>query len=136
MGWEYAEDFIWPYTDTLYIYPTSITVTSTGPAAEKHPALMGLYNKDDEVANLRPVYKKTDGDYFIFYNSKLYFIMVITGSVVFIIAGVRDWMIGPDFTAIGGWIHSDKRGLLTIPTSGWKYWDGNDWLTDPDLMFT
>ena len=40
---------------------------------------MGLYNKDDEVAYLRPVYKKTDrDDLFIFYDSKLYFIMVIT----------------------------------------------------------
>ena len=55
-------------------YPTSITVSSTGPAAEKQSNRMGLYNKDDEVAFLRPVYKKIDRDDYIFYDSKLYFI--------------------------------------------------------------
>ena len=97
---------------------------------------MGLYNKDDEVAMLRPVYKKTDRDEFIFYNRKLYFIMVITGCVVFIIVGVGQWFIGDDFTGVIGRITSDKRGLLTIPTSGWEYWNGTDWIADPDLIST
>ena len=98
---------------------------------------MGLYNKDDEVAYLRPVYKKTDRDYFIFYNSKLYFIMVITGSVIFIMAGFGNWQIGSDITATGGWIKTEKRGLLAIPTSGWEYSDGTGtWPADPDLTFT
>ena len=113
---------------------------------------MGLYNKDDEVAMLRPVYKKTSSssivktcetcpqvDIFIFYSSKLYFIMVITGSVVFIIAGVGDWTIGTDITVANGWITSEKRGLLGIPTSGWEYADGTCgaacWFADPDLKF-
>jgi len=123
VGWDYAEDFIWPNTDTLYMidYPTSITVTSTGPAAEEHPNLMGLYNKDDEVANLRPVYKKTDRDYFIFYDS------------------YGRWKIGSDITTASGWIRSENRGLLAIPTSGWEWGDGTCgaacWVADPDLKF-
>ena len=95
---------------------------------------MGLYNKDDEVAMLRPVYKKTDRDEFIFYSSKLYFIMVITGSVVF--AGDEWWQIGSDITTARGWIRSENTGLLAIPTSGWEYYDGTDWIADPDLIFT
>ena len=41
---------------------------------------MGLYYKDDEVTHLRPVYRKTDEDYFIFYAGMLNFTMVITGQ--------------------------------------------------------
>ena len=100
---------------------------------------MGLYNKDDEVAYLRPVYKKTDrDDLFIFYDSKLYFIMVITGSVVFIIAGNLHWNIGDDITTASGWITSGKKDI-PIPTSGWEYTDGTCgdacWFADPDLKF-
>ena len=99
--------------------------------------MMGLYNKDDKVAYLRPVYKKTDrDDVFMFYTSKLYFIMVITGSVIFIMAGFGNWQIGSDITTARGWIRSENSGLLAIPTSGWEYYDGTDWLADPDLIFT
>ena len=100
---------------------------------------MGLYYKDDEVAHLRPVYKRTDRDEYIFYDSKLYFIMVITGSVIFIMLGQGWWVIGPDIKAEGGWIKSEIRGLMAIPTSGWEYadWDcGNTcWVADPNLKF-
>ena len=62
-------------SNTARAYTTSILCHRV------HPELMGLYDKDDEVARLRPVYKMRDGDYFIFYARKLYFIMVITGLV-------------------------------------------------------
>jgi len=79
-GWDfYSRDHTWPNTDTLYIidFPDSITITSTGPAAETHPSLMGRYQLEtDKSAQLRPVYKKTDRDYYIYYNSKLYIIMI------------------------------------------------------------
>ena len=66
-------------------YPASITVTSTGPAAVEHPYLMGVYDLDPTLtAQLRPVYKKTDRDYYIFYNRKLYFILVITVSQLYL----------------------------------------------------
>ena len=48
-----------------------IEIKSTGPAAEKYPALMGDYKLDNtKTAQLRKVYKKTDRDYYIFYSSK------------------------------------------------------------------
>lgn len=117
-------------------YPASINVTSTGPAAEKQSRRMGLYVLDvNKAAGLRPVYKKTDRDYYIYYG-KLYFIMVITGSVMFNIAGEGFWGIGSDITAARGPIRSKKTGLLTIPTSGWVYDDGTGtWPADPDLKF-
>ena len=62
-------------------YPASITVTSTGPAAEKRSNQMGLYVlEENKTAQLRPVYKKTDRDYYIYYDGKLYFILVISVS--------------------------------------------------------
>ena len=98
---------------------------------------MGRYELDvNKAAQLRPVYKKTDRDYYIYYNSKLYFILVITGSVMFIIAAARYWMVHSVITDNSGWIKSEKKGLLTIPTSGWEYSDGKGtWPSDPDLKF-
>ena len=45
---------------------------------------MGDYVLDPTVfATLRPVYKKTDRDVYIYYSSKLYFILVITVSQLY-----------------------------------------------------
>ena len=52
-------------------YPVIITITSTGPAAEKFPNLMGDYKLENtKTAQLRKVYKKTDSKEYIFYSSK------------------------------------------------------------------
>ena len=98
---------------------------------------MGRYVLDvNKTAQLRPVYKKTDRDYYIFYDSKLYFIWVITGSDMFTIAGLGAWTVHSDITGTSGWIKSEKRGLLAIPTSGWKYVDGDKWVGgDGTLQF-
>ena len=97
---------------------------------------MGDYELDPSVtAQLRPVYKKTDSDIYIYYPGKLYFILVITGSVLFIIAAVGDWMVHSVITDTYGWIKSEKRGLLTIPTSGWQWGDGSAWHKDDTLKF-
>ena len=46
---------------------------------------MGLYVlEENKSAQLRPVYKKTDRDYYIYYSSKLYFILVITVSQLYL----------------------------------------------------
>ena len=87
---------------------------------------MGRYVLDvNKTAQLRPVYKKTDRDDYIRYSRKLYFMLVIRGSVMFIIAAAGHWMVDDVITDNRGWISSKKAGLLTIPTSGWQYADGN-----------
>ena len=43
-------------------------------------------------------------------------------------------MISDDYTTTSGWIRSDKRGLLTIPTSGWEYADGDKFVGDDDTL--
>ena len=103
---------------------------------------MGLYVlEENKTAQLRPVYKKTDGDYYIFYTSKLYFILVISGSQLYllIIAADSRWLIGreQDIRTSSGWIRSEKTGLQTIPTSGWEYSDPDlkPWQTDDTLQF-
>ena len=56
----------------------------TGKAAEKISNQMGRYVLEkNKTAQLRPVYKKTDRDYYIHY-SKLYFILVITVSQLYL----------------------------------------------------
>lgn len=124
-GWDYTDAAgIWPNTSTLYMidYPASITVTSTGPAAEKQSRRMGRYDLDPSLtAQLRPVYKKTDRDDYIYYTTYGW------------------WFISDIVNSISGGIRSEKRGLPTIPTSGWEYADGTCgaacWFTDPDLKF-
>ena len=46
-------------------------------------------------------------------------------------------MVHEDITDNFSWISSGKRGLQTIPTSGWQYWDESTgtWHDDPDLKF-
>ena len=64
---------------------TSISVTSSGPAAKKFPLVMGEYELDPTLtAEDRPVYKKTDRDYFIYYSGELYFILVITVTQLYL----------------------------------------------------
>ena len=54
---------------------------------------------------------------------------------MYIFAASGRWVVGYDITG-GGWIRSEKKGLLTIPTSGWEYADGTGtWPADPDLKF-
>ena len=49
-------------------FPDFITINSSGEAAKEHPSLMGRYELDtSKAAQLRPVYKKTDNDVYIFY---------------------------------------------------------------------
>ena len=60
--------------------------------------------------------------------------MMILGSVIFIIAGNGWWVIGGDLTSASGGIKSEKRGLLTIPTSGWEYADGGKFVGGDDTL--
>ena len=58
-------------TASIRDFPPSITVTSQGEAGQRLAVLMGRYQLDtSRAAMLRPVYRKTDGDYYIYYTSK------------------------------------------------------------------
>ena len=52
----------------------TVTVSSEGPAAEKHPDYMGKYNILRDVYRYdRAVYKHVDMDRFIIYTGRSYF---------------------------------------------------------------
>ena len=58
-------------------FPDVITISSNGPTGEEHPELMGEYRMErNKSAKLRPVYKKTDRNEYIFYSSKFYIVTV------------------------------------------------------------
>merc|ERR1712183_52940 len=85
-------------------FPSSITVQSSGPAGKAHPQLMGTYELDTtRSAQLRPVYRKTDLDVFIYYTTH------------------KSWMIDRDITNYSGKIKGAQTGLQTIPTHGWLH---------------
>ena len=48
-------------------FPVNITITSSGPAAEKYPYLMGDYKMIITTVRGKPLWKKTVRDYYIFY---------------------------------------------------------------------
>ena len=65
------------FTKLTSDFPDVITISSNGPAGEKYPNKMGEYRMEKtKSAQLRPVYKKTDRDYYIFYSSKFYIVTV------------------------------------------------------------
>ena len=51
-----------------------------------------------------------------------------------IIAGNGRLTVGPDITTREAYIRGEKRGLQTIPKSGWEYWDGNKWNGGDDTL--
>ena len=62
-------------------FPDTIRITSSGQAAEKWPNQMGDYKLENtKTAQLRKVYKKTDKDYFIFYESISFIMTIMLGS--------------------------------------------------------
>ena len=82
---------------------------------------------------LRKVYKKTDGNYFLFYHRKFYLDDNI-GVKIFFILDAGFWLVYKDITSNKGWIQSEKTGLLTPPRTGWEYADGT-WQSDETLQF-
>ena len=47
------------------VFPVNITITSSGPAAEKYPEMMGDYRMIITTVRGKPVWKKTDGEYYM-----------------------------------------------------------------------
>ena len=102
----------------------------------------------------KPVWKKTDGDYYIFYTGYKIYSVVMSGP--FIVTDFGFWIVGRDVTddaSVG--IASEKRDRTTPPRSGWEYRDGcrvldddydydyydyygydiTDWVLDDTLLF-
>ena len=101
--------------------------------AEVSPWFIGCYALANlRALSLKPVYKKTDGDDYIYYTSKLFSIRVIIGSVVFLIVGRGLWEVYQ-----GGsneYIYNEKRGLQIIPRYGWETYVGDgEWQKDDTL---
>ena len=119
-------------------FPDSITINSIGEAAERFPLLMGNYRvENNKTARLRKVYKKTDEDRYIFFNSKFEEV-ILRFSYSF--EGLGDWAVArsigdDDMTRPRRRISTRrrKRGLLTPPSKGWRYWCNGTWKTDPSL---
>ena len=61
---KFAEDF-----------PVNITITSSGPAAEKYPEMMGDYRMISTTVRGKPVWKKTDRDYYISFSSMRFILL-------------------------------------------------------------
>ena len=120
-------------TASIRDFPPSITVTSQGEAGQRLAVLMGRYELDtSRAAMLRPVYRKTDGDYYIYYTSKREY---VCWSTLLFVAVYTSWMIGPNITDYAGWIKSQEVGLQTIPTSGWSFVDERSQYVHDDKLF-
>ena len=61
----------------VVVFPLNITITSSGPAAKKYPEMMGDYRMIITTVRGKPVWKKTDGDYYIYYTSMRFILLAI-----------------------------------------------------------
>ena len=98
-------------------YPVDLKVSSSGPAGTDNSDRMGVYLYDDsQLYNNRPVYQLDRGEEYLYYNDGGY------------------WAIGPTVGGVLFGIATLQQGLLTPPSTGWRYADENDqWKNDPQL---
>ena len=104
-----------------------------GPAADRLPELMMNITR----VWGKPVWKNTDGDYYIFYTGIN--IYIVKMSCPFIIGGkFGAWIVGPGWPGPDSYrvgIASVRIGLATPPRSGWRFIDRNSWVLDDTLLF-
>ena len=112
-GWEYYVDKSKSWTDdpSLVISPgpmtslcDSLTVTASGPAAERFPACLGEFSRTETWWNGRPVFKNSQGR--LLHQSP-----------------EQGWIVGPEL-GTAGLSGSMAHHCPTIERK-WTYWDGS-----------
>ena len=71
-GWLYSdESYIWPNNSTLYIanYPKMLTLTSDGATQEHFPNVVGTYEMIPGLTNMRPRWRNTERNIYLFYGA-------------------------------------------------------------------
>jgi len=96
-------------------YPWTLTVSSTGGAAEKKPQYMGTYKKTAQTRNERPVWKLSD-EAFLCYNDDSF------------------WTFQKDLTNAQFGIKSVDQYSNTIPVFCWQYYNTTGVLRDDDTL--
>jgi len=127
-GWKYWDDsnfnkdkITLRVTEGEPNYPATVTVSSTGVAADGHSDSMGVYTKTTQTRSGRPVWQHTGGsDRFFFYED--------------INVTKLRWVI-KDFNG-RIYIRSKNKNLIDIPLTGWTYWDGSNYQDDNTLRIT
>ena len=96
---------------------------------------MGNYKMISTIVRGKPVWKKTDRDYFIYYNgmNNIHIVIVMMYGPGSMITGY--WMVHDDITDDRGWIKSEQIGLTIPPRSGLEYTVGTSWVLDDNLLF-
>jgi len=127
-GWEYygydersGDD--WYDDNTLRVregeppYPDTLTLSSTGGAADSHPESLGVYTITPDTWSGRPVWRNIGrDDSFLFYN------------------GDSSRWVENDAVSDGPpYIQSKKTGLIYPPLTGWEYSGRDDWYDDNTL---
>ena len=100
-----------------------VTTTGTGVAADKWGSTMGLYKRTSVKVNNAPAYQQLHD----FHGTDTYFMYKYEDG---------DWQIGDE---LGGYSGILGVGLYNTnsspapPMSGWQYWNGDEWILDPEL---
>lgn len=97
-------------------YPWTLTVSSTGEAAEKNAECMGTYKKTAQTRNERPVWKHTDEERF------------------FSLADNSRWTVEADLSNNRAYIRTKEKDLDEIPETDWQYAKDGAWHDDDDTL--
>ena len=98
------------------LYPTKLTVSSTGITKDLQPYALGNYKLAVGICvNENPVWQQ--------------------GTKAKYISNPSDkrWWIVPDPNIALGWVHSVEMNLTDIPSTGWKVYNSTSWLVDSEL---
>ena len=96
-------------------FPSTLTVSSTGPASSAQNDKMGRYAKmPGRTRNGQPVWRHQDTEEeFVFLNDN------------------HHWLVGPNYTANNGGIYDSSSRDGIIDNTGWKYFtDDSEWVAD------
>ena len=76
-GWYYWDGSAWNSSDnTLQVtegeplYPDTVTITSNGGAAVSQASRLGIFKREAQYQNGRPVWKKEEAQMYIYFSGK------------------------------------------------------------------
>ena len=100
-------------------------ISSIGPATGENGvgSTLGEYEYDRERNFYKQVNTVSDTD-------------VVADRYLYKYSGSGVWLVSDILDGGNGWLYNNNKDTTSAPTSGWQYYDGEEWIGDPTLTVT